>query len=145
MAIVYLGIGSNLGNRRENVEAAIALLKEAGLTVLKISTIIETDPVGGPPNQEKFLNGVLKIETHLSPQKLLGRLKYIEQQLGRVKTITNNGPRPIDLDILLYDQLDLQTPQLTIPHPRMLERNFVMRPLKEIEPQLAEELFHAHR
>jgi 2-amino-4-hydroxy-6-hydroxymethyldihydropteridine diphosphokinase len=140
MAIVYLGIGSNLGNRRENIETAVTCLTETGITVLKISTIVETDPVGGPSGQGMFLNGVLKVETRLSPRKLLDRLKSIERQLGRVKTVPN-GPRPIDLDILLYDRLELQTPRLTVPHPRMFERDFVMRPLSEIEPQLAAALY----
>jgi len=144
MAIVYLGIGSNLGKRRKNIEAAIALLKENNIALLKRSSIIETNPVGGPPNQEKFLNGVLKVETQFSPRELLDQLKQIEQKLGRIKTIPG-GPRPIDLDILIYDQLDMQTPQLTIPHPRMFQRNFVMQPLREIEPQLLEELSHARR
>lgn len=144
MTVAYLGIGSNLGNRKENIEKAIALLKENNIVVLKCSTIIETDPVGGPPKQKKFLNGVLKIETQFSPQELLNLLKQIEQKIGRVKTVFN-GPRPIDLDILIYDRLNVKKPQLTIPHPRMLERSFVMQPLKEIEPQLVEELSHAHR
>ena len=112
------------------------------MTILKRSAMMETDPVGGPANQGKFLNGVLKIETPISPQKLLLQLNLIEQQLGRVRTVPN-GPRPIDLDILLYDQLDVKLPRLTIPHPRMLERSFVMDPLKEIEPELAKELSHA--
>lgn len=135
MAIVYLGIGSNLGDRGENIKTAVALLKETGVTVLKISTIVETDPVGGPPGQGRFFNGVLKVQTHLSPQTLLERLKSIERRLGRVVT-GPDGPRPIDLDILLYGCLKLQTPQLSIPHPRMFDRDFVMRPLREIEPQL---------
>ena len=143
MAIVYIGIGSNLGNRKRNIESAIRLLEKSGLDVLKRSTMIETDPVGGPRQQGKFLNGVLKIETKLTPDALLIRLKQIEHELGRIKTI-RNGPRTIDLDILLYNHLDLQKPHLTIPHPRMLERDFVMRPLKEIEPQLVKELFHAY-
>ncbi len=143
MATVYIGIGSNLGNRKKNIEDAIVSLRKNRIRVLKRSTIIETDPVGGPPNQGKFLNGVLKIQTQLAPQKLLHLLKQIERELGRKKTILN-GPRSIDLDILLYDHLKLQTPQLTLPHPRMFKRHFVMNPLKEIEPLLTEELSHAY-
>ena len=142
MATVYLGIGSNLGNRKKNIEDAVTSLKKNHINVLKRSTVIETDPVGGPPDQEKFLNGVLKVQTPLTPQKLLNLLKQIEQELGRAKTVLN-GPRIIDLDILLYDHLKLQTPQLTLPHPRMFKRDFVMKPLKEIEPHLTEELYHA--
>ena len=143
MATVYLGIGSNLGNRKKNIEDAITSLQKNRISVLKCSTIIETDPIGGPPDQEKFLNGVLKVRTRLAPQKLLHLLKQIEQELGRTKTV-ENGPRIIDLDILLYDHLNLKTPQLTLPHPCMLKRDFVMNPLKEIEPRLAGELHHAY-
>lgn len=102
---------------------------------------METDPVGGPP-QPKFLNAVAKIETRLSPVELLNQCHGIEKELGRVRDVPN-GPRPIDLDILLYDRLVLDTPRLTIPHPRMFERAFVLEPLKEIEPALLEECVHA--
>lgn len=142
MAIVYLGIGSNLGCRRDNIRRAINLLEKNNINVLQCSTIIETAPIGGPPNQGMFLNGVLKVETDLSPQNLLDQLKAIEKQLGRVTTIPN-GPRPIDLDILFYDQLTINTSQLTIPHPRMWERDFVMQPLIEIAPQFTKEMVHA--
>ena len=142
MAIVYLGIGSNLGNRLQNIERAIEALKAHQIQILKPSTIIETDPVGNS-KQNKFLNAVLKTETSHPPQALLKILQSIEKELLRVKTLVN-GPRTIDLDILLYDRLSLQTPELTIPHPRMLKRDFVMNPLKEIAPDLVEELTHAH-
>jgi 2-amino-4-hydroxy-6-hydroxymethyldihydropteridine diphosphokinase len=144
MAIAYLGIGSNLGNREENIDTAIKLLEENQIAILKRSTTIETDPVGGPPGQGKFLNAVLKVRTEFPPQPFLHLLKQIEQTLGRTVTVPN-GPRPIDLDILIYDNLQWHTPDLTIPHPRMLERHFVMRPLKEIAPDLVKELVHAHR
>ena len=143
MAIVYLGIGSNSGNRKKNIKDALTSLRKNHISILTRSTIIETDPVGGPPGQEKFLNGVLKIQTQLAPLKLLHLLKRVEQDLGRTKTILN-GPRIIDLDILLYDHLKLQTPRLTLPHPRMLARDFVMKPLKEIDPDLTKELCHAY-
>lgn len=134
MAIVYLGIGSNMGNREKNIRDALALLSTLNITILKRSTIMESDPVGGPP-QQKYLNAVIKAKTSLSPQDLLINLKSIEHQMGRIKTI-KNGPRPIDIDILLYDNVHIQTSTLTIPHPRMLERDFVLRPLKEIEPDI---------
>lgn len=143
MSIVYLALGSNLGNRQENIETAKKLLTESNIAILQCSSIIETAPVDCPPNQRNFLNGVLKIETTLPPQELLDLLKGIETQLGREETV-RNGPRPIDLDILLYDRIKYQTSQLTIPHPRMLERDFVMNPLREIDPQLTKELAHAH-
>lgn len=136
LAIAYLGLGSNLGDRAGNITKAIALLQDKGIPLLKTSTIIETDPVGGPP-QPKFLNAVVKIETRLSPVELLNQCQGIEKELGRVRGAVN-GPRTIDLDILLYDRLTVDTPQLKIPHPRMLERDFVMNPLKEIEPDLLE-------
>ena len=141
MPIVYLGIGSNLGNRRENIERAINLLQGNHIKILKQSTAIETDPVDGPP-QDKFLNAVLKVETDHPPQALLKILQKIEKQLLRAKTAIN-GPRTIDLDILLYGRVALQTPELTIPHPRMFQREFVMNPLKEIAPELAEEIINA--
>ena len=133
MSIVYVGIGSNLGQREENIQKAISLLGKQN-KILKISTIIETDPVGGPP-QGKFLNAVVKMETALEPLDLLKVLQNIEQQLGRVRTIPN-AARTIDLDILLYDKISMQTPELTIPHPRMFEREFVLKPLKEIASEI---------
>ena len=143
MAIVYLGIGSNMGNRLHNIKEAIRLLQQNSIKLLKQSTIIETDPVGGPP-QDKYLNGVLKIETTLEASELLKTLKNIESTLGRIKTV-KDGPRPIDIDILIYDNLKLSTPELIIPHPEMLKRDFVLIPLKEIEPKLVAELTHADR
>jgi len=139
MAIVYIALGSNIENRTKNIRRAMDSLEQGHVQVHKCSTLLETDPVGGPAGQGKYLNGVLKASTDLNPLDLLNILKQIEQRLGRIKTV-RNGPRLIDLDILLYDQIIINTPQLTIPHPRMLERDFVMRPLKEIEPELAKEL-----
>ncbi|MBI5150684.1 MAG: 2-amino-4-hydroxy-6-hydroxymethyldihydropteridine diphosphokinase [Candidatus Omnitrophica bacterium] len=141
MSIVYIGLGSNLGDRAGYIQSAVALLREKGVSVLKQSTIIETDPVGGPP-QSKFLNAVVKVETQLSPLELLGQCQAIEQKLGRARTVVN-GPRTIDLDILLYDRFTIDTPQLRIPHPRMFERAFVLDPLKEIESDLLETFFDA--
>ena len=89
------------------------------------------------------MNGVLKAETELAPEELLVNLKEIERKVGRTKTV-RNGPRVIDLDILLYNHREVQTPQLTIPHPRMLERDFVMQPLKEVAPEMVKELCHAY-
>lgn len=141
MAIAYIALGSNLGDRVSYIMSAVASLQEKGASVLKQSTIIETDPVGGPP-QPKFLNAVVKIETRLSPVELLNQCQGIEKELGRVRDVPN-GSRTIDLDILLYDRLVLDTPRLTIPHPRMFERAFVLEPLKEMEPALLEECVHA--
>ena len=131
MVISYIGIGSNLGNRRNNIEKAIKKLKKIkGIEVKKTSNIIETEPEGGPP-QNKFLNGAIAIETSLLPFELLRQLKKIEKQLGRNKTV-KNGPRVIDLDILTFGERKINTSRLKIPHPRMHKREFVMRPLKEL-------------
>lgn len=140
MAHVYLGIGSNLGDRRKHIDEALSALKEAGITVHKVSSLIETAPVGGPP-QGLFLNGAAHIETHLSPEKLLHLLKNIEKKLGRVKTI-KNGPRTIDLDILLFENVAVNIAELTIPHPRMKHRDFVLLPLKEIAPDIHAKVIH---
>ncbi len=128
---VYLGIGSNLGNRNKNINTAIKKLGGIeGIEVTRVSSLIETEPEGGPP-QNKFLNGAIEIKTKLPPHELLKQLKRIEKELGRVKTI-KNGPRPIDLDILFYGDEKINSSHLKIPHPRMHKREFVMRPLKEL-------------
>ena len=134
MAIVYLGVGSNMGDRLLNIQQAITALINKGVVVTAQSTLIETDPVGGPP-QGLFLNGALKAETDLEPLALLTVLKKIEQDMGRVKTV-QDGPRPIDIDILLYEGVEMNTSPLTIPHPRMRQRDFVMTPLREIFPDV---------
>jgi len=106
--------------------------------VTKISKIIETQPEGGPP-QDRYLNCIIEIKTSLSPYELLRRLQRIESDLGRVRTI-KNGPRTIDLDILLYDDVKINEDSLCIPHPRMLEREFVMGSLREIAPEVVKRL-----
>jgi len=132
MTICYLGIGSNLGNRRRNIRLALKKVKELqDIKIIKISKIIETEPLGGPRNQGKFLNAALKIETKLSPFDLLERLKNIERELGRTKTV-RFGPRPIDLDILFYGDKIIQSRKLEVPHPRIFEREFVIQPLSEV-------------
>lgn len=132
MPICYLGVGSNLGDRRKNITAAVKKIKELKDTkVIKISKLIETDPVGGSPDQGKYLNGALKINTELPPKTLLKKLKEIEYELGRVTRI-RNSPRTIDLDILLYGDKIINTKELIIPHPRMWERDFVIKPLLEV-------------
>ncbi|MDD4955254.1 MAG: 2-amino-4-hydroxy-6-hydroxymethyldihydropteridine diphosphokinase [Candidatus Omnitrophica bacterium] len=136
---VYIAIGSNLGDRLENIKSAIAELKNvSGITVEKISSIIETAPAGGPP-QGKYLNGVIKIKTEILPRALLNILQNIEHRLGRKRKI-KNGPRTIDLDMLLYGDSSINEPGLSVPHPRMLEREFVMQPLLEIESGIMEEI-----
>ncbi|MCD6539418.1 MAG: 2-amino-4-hydroxy-6-hydroxymethyldihydropteridine diphosphokinase [Candidatus Omnitrophica bacterium] len=137
--VSYIGLGSNLGDRLVNINKAIEYLKEnQDITVEKVSSIIETEPQGGPP-QGKFLNAVVKIKTSLAPQDLLRFLQDIEAKLGRTRLI-RNGPRTIDLDILLYDNKVIDEPNLEVPHPRMFERDFVLKPLLEIEPDIFDKL-----
>lgn len=134
MAIVLLGVGSNLGDRQAHIEKALALLREnEDIDVLSVSALIETEPVGGPP-QGKFLNGAIKIKTDLLPLELLSQLKTIERRLGRQK-VGINAPRTLDLDILFYDDVVVEKGKnLHIPHPRLAERYFVLKPLQEIAP-----------
>jgi 2-amino-4-hydroxy-6-hydroxymethyldihydropteridine diphosphokinase len=131
---VYIGLGSNLGDRRWNLEAALeALRAHPQITVSAVSAFLETDPVGGPPGQGKFLNAAAEIETDLAPEVLLAELKRVERAIGRTPG-PRWGPREIDLDILLYGDTILETGTLVIPHPRMRERRFVLEPLAEIAP-----------
>jgi 2-amino-4-hydroxy-6-hydroxymethyldihydropteridine diphosphokinase len=138
MPVVYLALGSNLGDRLQYIRKALEELKASGLTAVKLSTVIESDPLDAPP-QGRFLNAVLKARTHHSPEELILITQNIERKLGRVKKIFR-GARTIDIDILLYDDIKLITPGLLIPHPRMLERFFVMQPLEEIDPVLCASL-----
>lgn len=131
----YLSIGSNIGDREKNLKSAIKLLEKVPeIAIKKISSIYETDPVGFE-EQARFLNAVICISTALSPQKLLSFVQKVEKELGRKREI-HWGPRTIDLDILLYNQENIDSEQLMIPHPRMFERGFVMIPLLEIYPNV---------
>lgn len=134
METVYLGVGSNLGDREKYIRQAVQCLSETpGVSVKKISSLYETDPVGGPP-QGKFLNGAIELETSLLPREFLSRLKEIEKKVGR-KHRVRYGPREIDLDILFFGQQKISENDLQIPHPRIQEREFVKIPLREIAPQ----------
>ncbi|MBS4032653.1 MAG: 2-amino-4-hydroxy-6-hydroxymethyldihydropteridine diphosphokinase [Clostridiales bacterium] len=135
MARAYLGLGSNLGDRKKELDFALDSLKNhPDINLVQIADILETDPVGYL-EQGKFLNTVVELETTLEPYALLSVLQQIEQDAGRVRTI-RWGPRTLDIDILLYDNLTLQDPDLIIPHPRMREREFVLLPLLQIAPNL---------
>lgn len=135
MALAYLGLGSNLGDRRAHLDAALAALRaHPAVHALAASSLIETDPVGGPPGQGRYLNAAARIETDLAPHDLLGLLKRIEGDLGRAPGGPRWGPRTIDLDILLYGDLRLESADLTVPHPRMRDRRFVLAPLAEVAP-----------
>jgi 2-amino-4-hydroxy-6-hydroxymethyldihydropteridine diphosphokinase len=132
MVTCYLGVGSNLGDRRKYIRLALRKINElTGTKVIKISKIIETEPQGGPPNQGKFLNAALKIKTSLSPVILLKKLKAVEKNLGRAKT-ARYGPRTIDLDILFYGDKIINRKNLKVPHPKIFEREFMVKPLSEI-------------
>jgi len=133
MPTVYLALGSNLGDRLANLRTAIAALPPS-VVVRQSSPVYETPP-WGLTDQPAFLNMVVKAETRLEPAALLATLKRIEQELGRAPTI-RWGPRVIDMDILFYDDLVLETPEATIPHPRLHERAFVLVPLADLAPDL---------
>jgi len=135
MAIACLGLGSNLGDRRARIDAALAALRaDPAVRSVVASDPVETDPVGGPPGQGRFLNAAARIETDLAPHDLLAVLKRIERDLGRAEGGPRWGPRTIDLDLLLYDDLRLETADLVVPHPRFRERRFVLEPLAEVAP-----------
>ena len=131
--IVYLALGSNVGNRAANLKAAISALPPQ-MEVKAKSRVYETPP-WGYLNQEKFLNQVLKVQTYLLPEPLIKHLKRLEVALGREATF-QYGPRLIDIDILFYDDLVFESPTVTIPHPRLHERGFVLMPLMDIAPDL---------
>ena len=135
MKIVFLGIGTNLGNREINLEQAVAGIEENIGTVLQSSSIYETDPWGFE-SKDKFLNMIVKVETTLSPSLLLEKIKIIESLLGRVRGGMRYSSRLIDIDILLYEDLIVDEERLVIPHPLMHERKFVLVPLCEIAPEM---------
>jgi 2-amino-4-hydroxy-6-hydroxymethyldihydropteridine diphosphokinase len=132
MPAVYIALGSNLGDREKNCLRAIELLKEKGIEILKASKMHETEP-WGVKEQPRFINMAAEIKTDMAPHELLKLLKDIEKKMGRAETI-RWGPRVIDIDILLWGDLILKTPELTIPHPLMHGRKFVLEPLSEIAP-----------
>jgi 2-amino-4-hydroxy-6-hydroxymethyldihydropteridine diphosphokinase len=126
----YIGIGANLGDREESIRSAAELLGAS-----RISTIRETEP-WGYEDQPRFLNAVVELETDLSPRELLDRLLDVERELGRTREGPRFGPRTIDLDLLVFGDLQLDEPGLTVPHPRLHERLFVLEPLAELAPSL---------
>ncbi|HQJ72292.1 MAG TPA: 2-amino-4-hydroxy-6-hydroxymethyldihydropteridine diphosphokinase [Spirochaetota bacterium] len=135
MAIVYIGLGSNLGDREKNLRDAInALASLPSITPLKQSSILETEPIDYL-DQPLFLNMIIVVETALAPHELLETTGRIELELGRRKTVPK-GPRTIDLDILLYDSIILSTGDLIIPHPEIKNRQFIIRHLVELDPEL---------
>jgi 2-amino-4-hydroxy-6-hydroxymethyldihydropteridine diphosphokinase len=134
MTTVYLALGTNVGDRESNLHEAVRQLREAGVHVNKLSSIYETEPVDYL-DQAWFLNAALEAETDLSATELLREMRAIESRMGSAKPFAK-GPRLIDLDILLYGEATIDRPELQVPHPRMLARNFVLVPLAEIAPDL---------
>jgi 2-amino-4-hydroxy-6-hydroxymethyldihydropteridine diphosphokinase len=131
---VYIGFGTNLGDRAQNLAEARERLSAAGIKTIRESSIYETAP-REIENQPMFLNQVIEAETVLFPRQLLSRILGIEREMGRKRTIAK-GPRIIDIDILLFGKFVMTTPDLEIPHPRMAERRFVLEPLAELAPEL---------
>jgi len=137
LTLAYLALGSNLGDRVAYLQSAIDdLARDEGVRVVAISSVYETAPVGGPV-QDDFLNAVVAIDTDLEPWALLELAHRCEEHARRVRQ-TRWGPRTLDVDILLYDDLHLDDPALTIPHPRMWERGFVLAPLHDLAPDLVD-------
>jgi 2-amino-4-hydroxy-6-hydroxymethyldihydropteridine diphosphokinase len=136
---IYLSLGSNMGDRAVNIARAVACLRERSLKVVQQSSLYETEPVDFL-DQEWFLNCVIQIETELKPEELMRVLLEVERALGRERRIPK-GPRVIDIDILLYGAELVRTPELKIPHPRMIERRFVLVPLAEIAPEVWHPVF----
>src|SRR4051812_3430467 len=134
--VAYLGLGTNMGDRDAQLDEALAALAKVPATpVLRTSPIYESKP-WGKTDQADFLNMVVEIETQLEPHTLLRHLKKIESDLGREEEGERWGPRPIDIDLLLYGTRTLLTASLVVPHPRMWDRNFVLRPLADLAPNL---------
>lgn len=133
MAVIFLSLGANLGNRGQNLQKAIVHLEMWGIKMIRSSSIYETEPVG-KKNQPWFYNMVIKAETELSPEEVLKSIAAIEKSFGRERN-EPFGPRPIDIDILFYGGLIIKQEGLSIPHPRLQDRKFVLVPLHEIEPR----------
>ena len=135
MSRAYVALGSNLGDRVAHLQSAVDGFEQAGgVTVVAVSRVYETDPVGGP-EQDAYLNAVVAIDTALAPQELLALAQGLERAARRVRN-ERWGPRTLDVDLLLYDDEHVETPELTIPHPRMWERGFVLAPLRDVAPTL---------
>jgi 2-amino-4-hydroxy-6-hydroxymethyldihydropteridine diphosphokinase len=134
-SLALIGLGSNLGDRKAALEAAIAALEMTpGVSVREVSSFHETEPVGGPAGQGRYLNAAAVLETTLEPLPLLRVLQEIESRSGRVRTV-RWGARTLDLDLLLFDARVINTPELIVPHPRLAIRRFVLAPLAEVAPE----------
>lgn len=136
MRVGYLGLGSNVGDRVAHLRAAIELLAEQGVEVEAVSSVYETEPVGEVLDQPDFLNAAIRIRTGLEPEPLLEVCKAIEAEQGRMLAASRHSPRPLDIDLLLLGDLRLETERLTLPHPEVTSRRFVLAPLLELDPDL---------
>ena len=137
MRVGYLGLGSNVGDREENLRAAIRMLAERGVEVDAVSSAYETEPVGEVLDQPDFLNAAIRVRTELAPEELLDVCKAIEAERGRSLDAPRHSPRSLDVDLLLLGDLELSTDRLTLPHPEVTSRRFVLAPLLELDPDLA--------
>ena len=137
MSRAYVALGANLGDREATIRAALAELDAAeGVEVVAVSSLADTDPVGYL-DQPRFLNGAAALDTSLGPRALLDLLLAVERRLGRVREdVPAQGPRTLDLDLVLYENAEIEKPGMTIPHPRLHERRFVLEPLAELDPSL---------
>ncbi len=140
MKVVYLGLGSNVGDSETLLRSALDELNAPDLKLLRVSSIYETEPIG-LREQRWFLNLAAEFETELFPKQLLHRIQKVEKELGRRRTV-RNGPRTIDIDILLYGSFVVRTEELEIPHPRYRERRFTLAPLAELNPALRDPVTH---
>jgi 2-amino-4-hydroxy-6-hydroxymethyldihydropteridine diphosphokinase len=131
----YLGLGSNIGDRREHLVAAVRALPGVGVDVLASSSVYETEPVGFVLDQREFYNACLRIETAHGPEELLDACKAVERELGRAAGGPRHGPRVIDVDLLLLEGIEYRSERLTLPHPEVLSRRFVLVPLLELDPE----------
>lgn len=134
--IGYLGLGSNLGDREAHLRAAVELLEQQGIAVEAVSSAYETEPVGEILEQPDFLNAAVRISTELEPERLLDVCKAIEVERGRMFGGPRHGPRALDLDLLLLGEHELESERLTLPHPQVTARRFVLVPLLELDPEL---------
>jgi 2-amino-4-hydroxy-6-hydroxymethyldihydropteridine diphosphokinase len=133
----YLGLGSNVGDSAGHLRAAIGLLGERGVEVEAVSSAYVTEPVGEVLDQADFLNAAVRIRTELEPEPLLDACKAVEAERGRAFEAPRHSPRPLDVDLLLLGDLELRTERLTLPHPEVSSRRFVLAPLLELDPDLA--------
>lgn len=132
----YLGLGSNIGDREAHLRAAIEMLREHGVEVDANSSAYETEPVGEVLDQPDFLNAAIRIRTELEPEALLDLCKAIEIEQGRMLAAARHSPRPLDIDLLLLGDIELKAERLTLPHPEVVSRRFVLMPLLELDPEL---------